>query len=119
MVIFMPYYRQHGQLFHSPSRARPASNGQNNTTTTTVAMNSCKFVSSVLCRFVFSFFLLIIALFLFRLSVDDTSNQNGGSIIIAAILLTVSVISLIRTCQKIRRYYIIMDTRRRLIQVEK
>jgi len=116
MVIFMPHYRQHGQLFPSHSRTRPLSNGQNNTTTT-IQMNRCKFASNILCRFIFSLLLLTIALFLFRISIENVSNQKEGSNIIAAILLTIAIISFIRTCQKVRRYCIIMDTRRRLIQV--
>ena len=119
----MPYYRQHGQLFHPHTRPRPSSssssNGQNNTTTTTVVpMSGCKFASSILCRFTFSLFLFIIALFLFQLSIDNaSSNQKEGSNIIAAILLTIAIVSFIRTCQTLRRYYMIMHTRRRLIQV--
>jgi hypothetical protein len=119
MVIFMPYYRQHGQLFHSHARTRPSSSSSNgpNNTTTTVPMSGCKFASSILCRFSFSLFLLIIALFLFQLSIDTVSNQKEGSNIIAAILLTIAIVSFVRTCQTLRRYYIIMHTRRRLIQV--
>jgi hypothetical protein len=122
MVIFMPYYRQHGQLFHSHSRARPSStlNGQNNSTTTTInPLNGYQIACSILCRFAFSLFLFVIALFLFRLSMDNTANQREGSPIIAVILLTIAIISFIRTYQKLRQYFIIMDTRRRIIQVKK
>lgn len=117
MVIFMPHYRQHGQLFQSHSRTRPSSTGQNNPTAT-LQINRCKFASNILCRFIFSFILLTIALFLFRLSVENETKQKEGSNIIAAILLTIAIVSFIRTCQKIRRYCIIIDTRRRLIQVQ-
>jgi uncharacterized membrane protein len=116
----MPYYRQNGHLFHSHSRTRPPliSNGQTNSTTTTtttaaVQLNSCQIALNILCRFVFSLFLLIIAIFLLTLS----TNQNEGSPIIATILLTIAIVSFIRTYQKLRQYYIIMDTRRRFIQV--
>jgi hypothetical protein len=127
MVIFMPYYRQHGPLhLHSHSRNRPSSssNGQNNTTTptttqTTVHLSACKFASSILCRFTFSLFLFAIALFLFQLSINNVSNKKEGSNIIAAILLTIAIVSFLRTCQTLRRYLTIMQTRRRLIQVEK
>ncbi|UJR10023.1 hypothetical protein I4U23_014246 [Adineta vaga] len=117
MVIFMPYYRQHGQSIHSNSRTRPPAitNGQNNSEAN-IRMNRCRFISNMLCRFICSLFLLTIALFLFQLSIDNASNQKEGSNIIAAILLTIAIISFIRTCQKLRRYYIILDTRRRLIQ---
>jgi hypothetical protein len=121
MVIFMPYYRQHGQLFHTHSRTRPSStsNGQNNSTTTTInPLNGYQIACSILCRFTFSLFLFVIALFLFRLSIDNTANQKEGSPIIAAILLTISIISFIRTYQKLRQYFIIMETRRRIIQVK-
>jgi len=120
MVIFMPYYRQHGQLFHTHSRPRPSStsNGQNNSTTTTInSLNGYQIACSILCRFGFSLFLFVIALFLFRLSIDNTTNQKEGSPIIAAILLTIAIISFIRTYQKLRQYFIIMETRRRIIQV--
>ncbi|CAF1177443.1 unnamed protein product [Adineta steineri] len=120
MVIFMPYYRQHGQLFQPHTRTQPPSNGSNNTTTTTTAatirINRCKFISNMFCRFIFSLLLLTISLFLFRISVENASDQKEGSNIIAAILLTISIVSFIRTCQKLRRYFIILDTRRRLIQ---
>jgi hypothetical protein len=126
MVIFMPYYRQHGQLLHSHPRSRPSSssNGQHNTTTTTtttqttVHMSACKFASSILCRFTFSLFLFAIALFLFQLSINNVSNKKEGSNIIAAILLTIAIVSFLRTCQTLRRYLTIMQTRRRLIQVK-
>lgn len=127
MVIFMPYYRQHGQLFHSHPRSRPSasSNGQNNTATTTatahttVHMSTCRFVSNILCRFIFSFFLFAIAFILFQLSINNMSNKKEGSNIIAAILLTVAIVSFLRTCQTLRRYLTIMQTRRRLIQVKR
>jgi hypothetical protein len=123
MVIFMPYYRQHGQLIHSHARSRPlsSSNGQHNTSTTTqttIHMSACKFASSILCRFTFSLFLFAIALFLFQLSVINVSNKKEGSNIIAAILLTIAIVSFLRTCQTLRRYLTIMQTRRRLIQVK-
>jgi hypothetical protein len=121
MVIFMPYYRQHGQLLHSHPRSRPSSstNGQHNTTTTaTVHMSACKFASSILCRFTFSLFLFAIAFFLFQLSINNASNKKEGSNIIAAILLTIAIVSFLRTCQTLRRYLTIMQTRRRLIQVK-
>ena len=126
MVIFMPYYRQHGQFLHSHARSRPstASNGQHNTTATTttqttVHMSACKFASSILCRFTFSLFLFAIALFLFQLSINNVSNKKEGSNIIAVILLTIAIVSFLRTCQTLRRYLTIMQTRRRLIQVSK
>ena len=106
----MPYYRQHGPLFGSVPRPSVPNDA-------TVPISGCKFVSSILCRFTFSLFLLIIALCLFELSIDDESNKNRGSAVIAMILLTVAIISILRTCQTLRRYYIIMNTRRRLIQV--
>lgn len=122
MVIFMPYYRQHGQLLHSHPRSRPSSSsaGQNNTSTTqtNVHMSACKFASSILCRFTFSLFLFAIALFLFQLSINNVSNKKEGSNIIAAILLTIAIVSFLRTCQTLRRYLTIMQTRRRLIQVK-
>jgi hypothetical protein len=115
----MPYYRQHGQLFHSHSRTRPSSitNGQNNPTTP-VQLNNCQIASNILCRFAFSVFLLIMAIFLLKLSIDTTTNQNEGSPIIATILLIIAIVSFIRTYQKLRQYYIIMGTRHRLIQVK-
>ncbi len=120
----MPYYRQHGQLIHSHPRSRPlssSSNGQHNTSTTTqtaVHMSACKFASSILCRFTFSLFLFAIALFLFQLSINNASTKKEGSNIIAAILLTIAIVSFLRTCQTLRRYLTIMQTRRRLIQVK-
>ena len=121
MVIFMPYYRQHGQSLHSSSRARPAAslslpNAQTHASAA-IRMNRCRFLSNILCRFICSLFLLTIALFLFQLSIENASNQREGSNIIAAILLTIAIVSFIRTCQKLRRYYTILETRRRLIQV--
>lgn len=122
MVIFMPYYRQHGQLFLSHSRTRPStSNGQNNPsspTTPTTSINNYRITSNILCCFIFSIFLLIIGLFLFYISVYNAPHQNEGSPIIAIILLTIAIISFIRTCQKVRQYYIIINTRRQLIQVQ-
>ena len=109
MVIFMPYYRHHGHFFHS--RPRPSS-------TATVQLNCCQIASNILCRLACSLFLLIIAVFLFKLSIDATANQNEGSPILATILLTIAIVSFIRTYQKLRQYYVIMNTRRRLIQVE-
>lgn len=127
MVIFMPYYGQRNRSFQSYSRARLAQalNGQNNSATTTATgttispLNGCQIACSILCRFAFSLFLLIIALFLFLLSINNATNKKEGSPIIASILLTVAIISFVRTYQKLRQYYIIMDTRRRLIQVDK
>ncbi len=123
MVIFMPYYRQHGEFLHSHARNRPSSsssNGQHNTTAqATVHMSACKFASSMLCRFTFSLFLFAIALFLFQLSINNLSNKKEGSNIIAVILLTIAIVSFLRTCQTLRRYLTIMQTRRRLIQVKK
>ncbi|CAF3340380.1 unnamed protein product [Rotaria socialis] len=120
MVIFMPYYRQQGQLFHSHTRNRPtsSSNGQHHTTAahTTIHMSACKFASSILCRFTFSLFLFAIALFLFQLSINNVSNKKKGSNIIAAILLTIAIVSFLRTFQTLRRYLTIMQTRRRLVQ---
>ncbi|CAF2478186.1 unnamed protein product [Rotaria sp. Silwood2] len=119
MVIFMPYYRQQGQLFHSHTRSRPlsSSNGQHHTTThAAIHMSACKFASSILCRFTFSLFLFAIALFLFQLSINNVSNKKKGSNIIAAILLTIAIVSFLRTCQTLRRYLTIMQTRRRLVQ---
>ena len=127
MVIFMPYYRQHGQLMHSHPRARPIpsssaghhhANAGTGGTAATAHMSACKFASSILCRFTFSLFLFAIALFLFQLSVIDVSNKKEGSNIIAAILLTIAIVSFLRTCQTLRRYLTIMHTRRRLIQVQ-
>ncbi|CAF0824418.1 unnamed protein product [Adineta steineri] len=121
MVIFMPYYRQHGQIFHSHPRTRPSStppNGQHHHTTThhTLHMSTCKFVSNILCRFIFSFFLFTIAFILFKFSINNIPNKKEGSNVIAAILLTVAIVSFLRTCQTLRRYFTIMRTRRRLIQ---
>jgi hypothetical protein len=119
MVIFMPYYRQHGQFLHSHPRSRPlsTSTGQHNVANTAVHLSACKFASSILCRFTFSLFLFAIALFLFQLSINNMSNKKEGSNIIAAILLTIAIVSFLRTCQTLRRYLTIMHTRRRLIQV--
>jgi hypothetical protein len=121
MVIFMPYYRQHGQLLHSHPRSRPSSsNGQNNTTTNpTYHMSTCRFASNILCRFIFSFFLFAIAFVLFQLSINNMSNKKEGSNVIAAILLTVAIVSFLRTCQTLRRYLTILQTRGRLVQVKK
>lgn len=125
MVIFMPYYRQHGHLLHAHARTRPLSStsGQQSTTPsstshTTIHMSACRFASSILCRFTFSLFLFAIALFLFQLSINNVSNKKEGSNIIAAILLTIAIVSFLRTCQTLRRYLTIMQTRRRLIQVD-
>ena len=124
----MPYYRQHGQLIHSHPRARPipssstghhSGNAGTTATSTAVHMSACKFASSILCRFTFSLFLFAIALFLFQLSISNVSNKKEGSNIIAAILLTIAIVSFLRTCQTLRRYLTIMHTRRRLIQVER
>ena len=126
MVIFMPYYRQQRQVLHSHPRNRPLSsssslsNGRHNMNAqSTVYLSACRFVSSILCRFTFSLFLFAIALFLFQLSMGNVSNKTEGSNIIAAILLTIAIVSFLRTCQVLRRYLIIMQTRRRLIQVKK
>ncbi|CAF1044284.1 unnamed protein product [Adineta ricciae] len=119
MVIFMPYYRQHGQLLHSHPRSRPSasSNGQNHSTTQTpIHMSTCKFASNILCRFIFSLFLFAIAFVLFHLSINNMPNKKEGSNVIAAILLTVAIVSFLRTCQTLRRYLTIMQTRRRLVQ---
>lgn len=121
MVIFMPYYRQQGQLFHSHARSRPSpsTNGQHHTTThSQVHMSACKFASNILCRFTFSLFLFAIALFLFQLSINNVPNKKKGSNIIAAILLTIAMVSFLRTCQTLRRYLTIMQTRRRLFRVK-
>ncbi|CAF3239771.1 unnamed protein product [Rotaria sp. Silwood2] len=116
MVIFMPYYRQYNRHCHSRTRSS-SSNGQNTTTTTNdISTSGCKFASGMLCRFIFSLFLFIIALFLFQFSINNASNQLEGSYIIASILLIISIVSFIRTCHTLRRYHIIMVTRRRLIQ---
>jgi hypothetical protein len=121
MVIFMPYYGQHRQLFHSHSRTQPSSsstsNGQNNITTTT-PLNSYQIVSCIFCRFTFSLFSLIIGLFLFYVSIYDAPYKREGAPIMSIILLTVAIVSFIRTFQKLRQYYIIMDTRRQLRQVK-
>ena len=120
MVIFMPYYRQHGQLLHSHPRSRPSasSNGQNHSTTQTpIHMSTCKFASNILCRFIFSMFLFAIAFVLFHLSINDMPNKKEGSNVIAAILVTVAIVSFFRTCQTLRRYLTVMQTRRRLVQV--
>ena len=124
MVIFMPYYRQHGQPIYTRSRpsasSTSSSNAQSTTTTTTpvpAPMSCCQFASSILCRFIFSLFLLIIALFIFDMSIDNDSNRKQGSTVVAGILLIVALISCLRTCQTLRNYYFIMCTRRRLIQV--
>ena len=114
MVIFMPYYRQPGTI-HINVRGRSAA-GQNGNNAP-VHISACKFASSMLCRFTFSLFLFAIALFLFQLSFNNASNKKEGSNIIAAILLTIAIVSFLRTCQTLRRYLTIMHTRRRLIQV--
>lgn len=132
MVIFMPYYRQNGQFLHAHTRTRPLSStsGQQNTSSTTtttapatsptaVHMSACRFASGILCRFTFSLFLFAIALFLFQLSINNDQNKKEGSNIIAAILLTIAIVSFLRTCQTLRSYLMIMQTRRRLIQVWK
>ena len=124
----MPYYRQHGQVILSYPRARPtpsASTGHHSgnagatAASTAVHMSAGKFASSILCRLTFSLFLFAIALFLFQLSINNVSNKKEGSNIIAAILLTIAIVSFLRTCQTLRRYLTIMHTRRRLIQVER
>lgn len=135
MVIFMPYYRQHARMLHIPPRSRtlstPLQNGQDNnnnhsarnTLTTNIQssanlrISACKFISSILCRWLFSLFLFAIAVFLFQLSLNDRSNKKEGSNIVAAILCTVAVVSFLRTCQALRSYLTIISTRRRLIQV--
>ena len=114
MVIFMPYYRSRLRYFHGQSQTH--SNEQNNPTN---RLSVYHIVPSILCRLAFSLFLFVMALFLLRLSIDNTTNQNEGSPIIATILLTIAVVSFIRTYQKLKQYYIIMDTRRRLFQVER
>ena len=123
MVIFMPYYRQHGQMLHSHPRSRTtpssAANTGQHSTTAAVHMSACKFASSILCRFSFSLFLFAISLFLFQLSFHNTLKKKEGSNIIAAILLTIAIVSFLRTCQTLRRYLTIMQTRRRLIQVRR
>ena len=122
MIVFMPYYRQHGQPTYT--RARPSasstssSNAQSTTTTTAPApVSCCRFASNILCRFTFSLFLLIIALFIFDMSIDSDSNRKQGSTVVAGLLLIVALISFLRTCQTLRDYYFVMRTRRRLIQV--
>ena len=117
MVIFMPYYRQQGQLLHSHPRSRPLSSQSNPITQTNIHMSACRFATSILCRFTFSLFLFAIALFLFQLSINNVSNKKEGSNIIAAILLTIAIVSFLRTCQTLRQYLTIMQTRRRLLQV--
>jgi hypothetical protein len=47
------------------------------------------------------------------------SNKKEGSNVIAAILLTVAIVSFLRTCQTLRRYLTILQTRGRLVQVKK
>lgn len=109
----MPYYRQPESVHsHLRSRSSTGHNGNN----APVHMSACKFASSILCRFTFSLFLFAIALFLFQLSFSNLSNKKEGSNIIAAILLTIAIVSFLRTCQTLRRYLTIMHTRRRLIQ---
>lgn len=112
MVIFMPYYRPRLRFFHSQSQTN-----SNEPTNPTIQFNVCQIVSNILCRLAFSLFLFIMALFLLRLSIGNTTNQNEGSPIIATILLTIAIVSFIRTYQKLKQYYVIMNTRRRLIQV--
>lgn len=108
----MPYYRSRIRYFHSQTQTN-----SNEQTNPTIRFNVCQIVSNILCRLAFSLFLFIMALFLLRLSIENTTNQNEGSPIIATILLTIAVVSFIRTYQKLKQYYVIMDTRRRLIQV--
>lgn len=117
MMIFMPYYRPHLHYFHAQSEnnSSTTSNGQNHSN---VRFNVCQIASNILCRLAFSVFLLIMALLLLRLSIDNPTNQNEGSPIIATILLTIAIVSFIRTYQKLKQYYLIMDTRRRLVQVQ-
>lgn len=106
MVIFMPYYRQHGQFYHS--RSRPS-------TSSAEPLSSCTFGSNIVCRFVFSFLLLLIAFFIFELSIDNPTNQREGTMIIAIILLIIAFVSFVRTVQTLRRYDLMMKTRRRWI----
>lgn len=117
MMIFMPYYRPHLHYFHAQSEnnSSTTSSGQNHSN---VRFNVCQIASNILCRLAFSVFLLIMALLLLRLSIDNPTNQNEGSPIIATILLTIAIVSFIRTYQKLKQYYLIMDTRRRLVQVQ-
>ena len=113
-MIFMPHIRTpHTIYLNIGGRPAARQNGNN----APVHMSACKFASSILCRFTFSLFLFAIALFLFQLSFNNASNKKEGSNIIAAILLTIAIVSFLRTCQTLRRYLTIMHTRRRLIQV--
>lgn len=117
MVIFMPYYRPHLHYFHAQSQNN-SSTTTNRQTHSTVRLNICQITSNILCRLACSVFLLIMALFLLRLSIDNPTNQNEGSPIIATILLTIAIVSFVRTYQKLKQYYLILDTRRRLVQVD-
>ena len=104
MVIFMAYYRQHGRFYHS--RSRPSASSAQ-------PISSGKFGSHIVCRLVFSLVLLLLALFIFELSIDTSTNQREGTMIIAIILLIVAFVSFVRTVQTLRRYDLMMKTRRR------
>lgn len=61
----------------------------------------------------FSLLILIIAFFILELSIEHSTNQNEGMMIIAIILLIIAFISFVRTIQTARRYDLMMKTRRR------
>jgi len=89
MIIFMPSDRQRS-----------------------TSINSCQITTNILCRFLFSLVLLAIACCLIRISL-----KSEGSPIVATILLIIAIISFIRTYQKLREYYTIIDSRQRILRV--
>lgn len=122
MVIFLPYYRRPTHAISSRSRTSASGSSVSSVHGQTVAFESdwsysgCKFLSKIICRFSFSCFLLLIALFLFGSSGAAKNDHEGGKIV-AIILLTVGLALILRTCQTCRRYCIIMRTRRRFLEV--
>lgn len=106
----MPYYRQHGQLYHTRS-------GPSTSSSSIEPISGCKFASHIVCRFIFSLLLLIIAMFIFELALDSNTGQKEGTMIIGIILLVIALVSFLRTIQTLRRHDLIMHTRRRWIEV--
>jgi hypothetical protein len=109
MVIPMPYYEQHGRLFHSHVRTRPSS---------TIPTNSC-----ILCRLTCCLFLFIIALFLFIIaliqiiSLSNGHYQRDGSSLIALFIFAIAIISCKKSCRALRRYSLIIHNERQLKKV--
>ncbi len=119
----MPYYRQHNRCFHSHARTRtrPSSsplNGQNNPTSP-VQINCCKFVFYILlCGFTSCLVLFTIALPLIRISISNGSYQRDASTITAFFVLAIAIILCKRSCGRLKRYLLIINTRRQLRQVK-